>query len=262
MTVTTSDRVLGVMDLFGGDRAEWSVEDAAEALGLSVTTTYRYFKSLARSGLIHAYVPGRYVLGPAIIQFDRQMRLHDPLITIARPEMERLARLFGDQCVILLARLYHDRVMCVHQAFSERPPFAVSYERGRLMPIDRGAASKAILAYVTPRMLRALKQRRLDGNAPNVEMTAQLKSQLRDIRSRGFAITEAELDSGLRGIAVPIFQPDQSIDGSLSVVVPISATAGADDIVEQLILARKSIEAGLAIRASREGGAAAIGRAA
>jgi DNA-binding IclR family transcriptional regulator len=111
----TADRVLSVLELFSGDNSEWTVEEAAEALGLPVSTAYRYFRSLASSELIVAYSAGRYVLGPAIIQFDRQLRLHDPFITAAKPEMMKLAAMIGGDTVVLLARLYHNKVICVHQ---------------------------------------------------------------------------------------------------------------------------------------------------
>lgn len=252
MSETTSDKVLGVLDLFLGERGDWTVEDAAATLGLSVTTTYRYFKSLVRSGLINAFVPGRYVLGPAVVQLDRQMRLHDPLLSVARPVMDRLAAEVGKQAAVILARLYHDGVMCVHEARGGAAGFAISYERGRLMPITRGASSKVILANLSPRMLRSLQEPKGDNAPAKVELSAAQREELRAIRSRGVAITEAELDVGMRGVAVPIFQPDRTVDGSLSLVVPQSRGA-TDKLIEQLIHARSEIEAGLAIRASQAG---------
>lgn len=249
MTETTSDKVLGVLDLFLGDQAEWTVEEAAAALGQSVTTTYRYFKSLLRSGLLNAYVPGRYVLGPGIVQLDRQIRLHDPLLNAAQPEMERLAVNVGGAVAVLLARFYHDGVMCVHQIHGDRPLRSVSYERGRVMPIDRGASSKVILANLSPRALRRLQESGGDG-APPMQLSPSQKADLKAIRTRGVCITEAELDDGVRGIAVPIFQPDRTIIGSLSLVVPLDRP-GVAEMVEQLVLTRGAIEAAVAIRASR-----------
>jgi DNA-binding IclR family transcriptional regulator len=250
VTVKTTDRVLGVLALFSGDRSVWTVDAAAGALEIPLTTAYRYFRSLTDAGLIHAYLPGRYVLGPAIIHFDRQLRLHDPLITVARSQMERLAADFGNGCVVLLARHYNDKVMCMDQHFAGRPQFPVSYERGRLMPIDRGAASKVILANLSPRHMRSLKAANRADAATGVLMTTELKAELRRIRASGFCIAEGEVNAGVRGIAVPLFQPDHSIDGSLSVATPISR----DDtslLIERLNHARQAIEAGLASLADR-----------
>ena len=133
--MTTADKVLSVLALFTLERPEWTVEEAATELQLPISTAYRYFRSLSVAGLIVGFTLGRYVLGPAVTQFDRQMRLHDPLITKAQPVMKRLARLAPDHGVVLLCRLYRDQVMCVHQESVERPDFAISYERGRPMPL-------------------------------------------------------------------------------------------------------------------------------
>lgn len=240
----TADRVLSVLELFSGDNSEWTVEEAAEALGLPVSTAYRYFRSLAHSEFIVAYSAGRYVLGPAIIQFDRQLRLHDPFITAAKPEMIKLASMIGGDTVILLARLYHNKVICVHQEEIGHITGVVSYERGRPMPLDRGAASKVILANIGSKAMRDLAK-----GEHGLAVDAELRAKLRQIRQQGFAITEAEIDTGKRGIGVPVFRPDQTIEGSLSLVVEASRGEQVA-MVEALINARKSIEATLAIRAS------------
>ena len=45
----------------------------------------------------------------------------------------------------MLCRLYRNQVMCVHQETTPVPPdFAIGYERGRPLPLYRGAASKII----------------------------------------------------------------------------------------------------------------------
>jgi DNA-binding IclR family transcriptional regulator len=240
---TTSDKVLKVLELFGGDRVVWTVEEAAEALNLPTSTTYRYFRSLAKSELITTYVPGRYVLGPAIIEYDRQMRLYDPLITASHAEMLNLAKRTGEPTTILLTRLYHHRIMCVHLAQLGTLPFSLGYERGRRMPLVRGAAGKVVLAHLSNRALAELLATQPEINQTDMD---KLKDQLRQIRLQGFAMTEQEIEKGARGMSVPIFSLDQRIEGSLSVVVPMERR-DITTIVEQLIRARKAIEANLAI---------------
>jgi DNA-binding IclR family transcriptional regulator len=233
----TPDRVLGVLNLFAGEADEWTVEAAASTLGIPVSTAYRYFKTLAQFGLLSAFAPGRYVLGPAIIQLDRHMRLSDPLIVTAQPIMADLAAALGPGHVVFVARLYRSMVMCVHQEWAER---------GRPMPLDRGASSKAILAFLPPRVLRQLL-----GDRPE-SSTEELRRELRRVRALGYSVTYGEVDPGMRGISVPIFLPDNILTGSLSVAAP--GTVMSDDrlrhSIELLIRAGKMLEAGLAIRAA------------
>lgn len=220
--MTTSDRVLGVLGLFTLEEPEWTVEDAAARLGLAISTAYRYFRSLSRAGLIVAMATGRYALGPAIIQYDRQIRLQDPLITAAQPIMKRLTGEFPEHTVTLLCRLFRSQVMCVHQESAARPDFGISYERGRPMPLFRGAASKSILANIPLRAVKALFQEHQAKFAQaNLGRTwDEVKERLRELRSAGVSVTQGELDPGMCGIAVPLFETTGVVIGSLSVVLP------------------------------------------
>lgn len=219
--MTTSDRVLSVLGLFTVERPEWTVEGAARELDLAVSTAYRYFRSLANAGLIVAFAAGRYVLGPNIIQLDRQMRLTDPLTTTAQPIMMRLTSNVRPNSVILLCRLFRKQVMCVHQESGGRPDFAVSYERGRPMPLFRGASSKMILAHLPPRTLKAFHAQHHEeiAQAGLGADWEQLKQRLRELRTAGVAITQGEVDPGMTGISVPVFEPGGGVIASLSVVM-------------------------------------------
>ena len=117
------------------------------------------------------------------------------------------------------------------------------------MPIDRGASSKVILANLSTRTLRRLQSGNAEGQGPRLTMTPTLRAELRAIRTRGYCVTEAELDPGVRGIAVPIFQPDRTVVGSLSLVVA-QHHPSLRDSVERLVMSRGVIEAGLIVRSS------------
>lgn len=220
--MTTSDRLLSVLGLFSIERPEWTVEEAANELRLAASTTYRYFRSLSKAGLIVAFATGRYVLGPAIIQYDRQIRLRDPLTTAAQPIMKRLTEQLPAHTLVLLCRLFRDQVMSVHQESAEKPHLAVSYERGRAMPLFRGASSKIILAHMTPRIVKALYEEHAAKftQASLGKNWDEAKERLRTLRSAGVAIAQGEVDPGMCGIAVPVFEPAGAVIGSLSIVIP------------------------------------------
>ena len=249
---TTSDRVLGVLGLFTLDEPEWTVEDAAARLDLAVSTAYRYFRSLSKAGLIVALATGRYVLGPAIIQYDRQIRLQDPLTNAAQPIMKRLAEQLPPHAVVLLCRLFRSQVICVHQEFTARPDFAVSYERGRPMPLFRGASSKSILANMPLRAVKALfeEQQAKFAQASLGRSWDEVKERLRELRAAGVSVTQAELDPGMCGIAVPLFETTGIVIGSLSVVLPAQHLGASlvSDITQLLKSAAEEVSWALSLR--------------
>ena len=219
--MNTSDKLLSALALFTPAEPEWTVEDASRRLGLAVSTTYRYFRSLNDAGLIVAFAAGRYVLGPAIIALDRQTRLLDPLIRTAGPVMRRVVKEVPGPSVLLLCRLFRDAVMCVHQEPRDRPDWAVSYERGRPMPLHRGAASRAILASLPARFVRAYHREHaaeMEALGLGADWEA-VKRSLGSVRRAGLLVTHAELDPQVTGIGVPVFGPDGGVVGSLALVL-------------------------------------------
>jgi DNA-binding IclR family transcriptional regulator len=232
---SSGDRLLAVLGLFTVERPQWTVEDAAEQLGVSAPTAYRYFKRLTTAGLISPVAGAGYTLGPAIIQLDRQIQISDPMLRAARGVMHELIGQAAEGSILLLCRLFHDRVMCVHQVFGRGPQEPVSYERGRLMPLFRGATSKAILAHLPSRKLKSL----FEGSADEIAQAGfgldfdAFRGKLAAIRRAGFVVTRGEIDPGRIGIAAPVFDKDRAILGSLSFA--LSATRADEALIERLL---------------------------
>jgi DNA-binding IclR family transcriptional regulator len=218
---SSGDRMLAVLGLFTIERSEWTVDVAAEELGVSATTAYRYFKRLTNAGLPSPVSRASYVLGPAIVQMDRQIQICDPMLRAARSVMRDLIHYAPDGSVLLLCRLFHDRVMCVHQIMGPAPHDSVSYDRGRLMPLFRGATSKIILAHLPPRTLKSLFMQNAIAisEAELGDSWEEFRQRLATLRRSGAAGTHGELDPGRVGIAAPIFE-GHSILGSISFVLP------------------------------------------
>src|SRR5215471_6027266 len=109
---SSGDRLLAVLTI---EQPEWTVDAAASELGVSATTAYRYFNRLTKAGLISPVSGASYALGPAIIQMDRQIQICDPMLNAARGVMADLIQYAAEGSIVLLCRLFHDRVMCMHQ---------------------------------------------------------------------------------------------------------------------------------------------------
>ncbi|HVY56265.1 MAG TPA: IclR family transcriptional regulator C-terminal domain-containing protein [Xanthobacteraceae bacterium] len=232
---SSGDRLLAALALFTVERPEWTVDAAAAALGVSATTTYRYFKSLVKSGLISPVAGASYMLGPAIVQMDRQIQICDPMLIAARGVMVDLIQHASDGATALLCRLFHDRVMCMHQVVGRGPQGPVSYERGRPMPLFRGATSKIILAHLPTRTLKSIFAHDADvvAAAGLGRTWEEFRTALALLRRNGACISYGEIDPGRIGIAAPIFDAQRSILGSLTIVLP--AVRGEEGLVDRLI---------------------------
>lgn len=240
------DRTIGVLKLFTLEKPAWTVEAVAEALGVSVSSAYRYVATLVEAGLLTPGRDGAYVLGPAIIQYDRQIQLTDPLLDAARPIMADILPYAPPASVVLLCRLFGDTVLCIHQVADAPPDLAqVSYARGRPMPLFRGATSKIMLPYLPTRDLKKLhvahgEEIRAAGLGASWE---EFRKGLTEMRRQGYAITYWEIDPERIGIGAPVLDEQKRLLGSLSYVIPRAEPEAALRLAPLLAAAARQIEA-------------------
>ena len=245
--MASPDRTISVLKLFTLDKSEWIVEDAAVALHVSISSAYRYFSTLTEAGLLTTVASGHYILGPAIIQYDRQIQLTDPLLKVAKPIMADLMRYAPANSAVLLCRIFRETVLCVHQAIEADRQTHVSYERGRPMPLFRGATSKIILAHLPLRDLRRLydAQRALIKEAALGDGWEGFRKTLATMRKAGHCVSFGEVDPGHIGIAVPIMDSHGRVLGSLSYVVPASEERAVARLASLATMGAREIEEGM-----------------
>jgi DNA-binding IclR family transcriptional regulator len=224
--MTTTAKVLQVLQLFKQGQERLRASEVMDYLGVSSATAYRYLADLEAAGLLERASMNEYVLGPTVIELDRIIRENDPLIAAAREIMKTLSERTGGTA--LLCRLHGSKVVCVHQSPGRLAPQTVSYERGRAMPLFRGATSKAILAHLPPQALREIVQL----HAAELRHAAlpatfeALERAMEQIREAKVFATAGEVDAQAMGWAVALRQGKHLL-GSLSLVLA-RGSASAD----------------------------------
>jgi len=215
-------RFVEVLRLFGEQQSDWTVTEIAERLGIPASTIYRSVRELVATGFLEPSTEAHYRLGASFIEFDRLIRLTDPLVRNGMSLLDDIAEQAQVQCVAVLARLYDNGVMCVADKSSKGSTILTSYERGLPRPLTRGATSKMILAQLPQRRLNKLIQDEDWSDRSGTGSACDFKAELAAIRKRGYCIARGEVDKGLAGIAGPISVPELAITGSLSLVVKAS----------------------------------------
>lgn len=232
------EKMLGLLDVFTPAAPVWSTEDLIRYSGCSRSTCYRYLKVLQNAGFLTPVANGSYLLGPRIMELDRQIRMCDPVYTAGGPPMQRLAARTGHSA--LLCVLYSDTVMCVREELSKDAPAGL-FSRGQKRPLFSGAASKVILTHLPAHQLRNLfaKHRRTIARAGLGADWESFRKTLRKIRQDGYCITTGEFSPGITGIAAPLFNRAGKVLGSLG----IAMTASKIDRSEFPALARQIVRA-------------------
>lgn len=213
--MTGFERYYKILRLFSEEKGWWTVAEIAKSLNKPTSTIYRNVRELVAAGFLESTVGSHFRLGSAIVEFDRTISKTDPLIRSGLDYLEGCAAASPVSCSIVLARLYGNTVMCVADARTEKFNRITSYERGRPMPITRGATSRAILAQLRGRRLnRVLQASELKDDVEQGHFITELK----EIRSSRMSTTRGEVDPGLIGCAVPVTNKDLGIEASLSCI--------------------------------------------
>src|SRR5262249_48717242 len=90
------------------------------------------------------------------------------------------------------------------------------------LPLHAGASAKVLLAYLKPSeidtVLNAEDLPRYTEHT--VTDPAILRAQLKAIRAAGHVVSDGEVDTGVRGIAAPIFGTNEQVIEGISVAGP------------------------------------------
>jgi DNA-binding IclR family transcriptional regulator len=212
--MSSLDKMLKLLDLFDEGHVSMQLDAAVQATAASRATAYRYIQSLCRCGLLAPATGGSYVLGPRVIELDRLVRRTDPLLTgSSRLIQDASARL---NINIMLCSYYGEKVMCADIIWPDRAIPEI-YERGRPMPMFRGAMAKTILAHLSPYQLRNLMLWHADQirEAGLGDDWDQFRTRMARLRKDGYCVTRGEVVRGLVGVGAPVFDADKRVLGSV-----------------------------------------------
>jgi DNA-binding IclR family transcriptional regulator len=207
------DRALGLLiEIMDSDRA-LTFSDLLEVSGLAKSTLSRLLSSLENAALIHRTAAGLIRPGAALTRFAYAHAPNEELLEFAEPAMQALNEATGE--TINLAILLGHEVEQIGQVDCTFHVGGMNWGNSRV-PLHCSALGKAFLAYgakLPPGPLERLTPR-------SITDLQVLESQLEDIRSRGWALADSELEMGLIAIAAPIFLESGQMVGALSISGP------------------------------------------
>lgn len=213
---SAADRVLAVLCAFSRETPALGVTEIAERLELTKSTVHRLLQVLLARGLVAQDATRRhYTLGYRVLALSQAVPGEASLRQICRPHMRWLQS--ATEETIDLFVVAGDVRMCLDEVESAQM-LRMSAGLGRTFPLDRGAASKALLLHEPE---DGPLWRRVTALMP-AERLEWLQHELAGVRERGYARSAGETEPGSASIAVPIRTPDSGVVAALSVAGPAS----------------------------------------
>ncbi len=211
---------LRILFLFNRKDEVMTVKNIADGIKVPLPTAYRLVRVLTQFGLLErSEQAGRYRLGRMLLDFAGGFRQRLNIPTVAKPQIEKLARVSGETVQLTLRNGDHGTCILVIESQST---LRVAPETGRLLPLHAGASVQALLAFLPDDERRHVLEGLLTSFTPHT-LTAsdKLLRRLQIIKRQGYAVSRGEVYPGAMGIAAPIFDADGRVIASLAVSGPI-----------------------------------------
>lgn len=193
--VAAVDRALTILAAFEGEAEAMTLAALARRTGLYKSTLLRLMTSLQAFGYLAQLPDGRYHLGPTPFRlgavYQRTNRLHDHVMPVLRNLV-----VAGTESPSFHIRHDAKLRLCVFRVDSQHSTLD-RVETGALLPLDRGAAGRVILAF--------------DGERGDA---------FDRIRANFVESSFGERDPDCAGIACPVFGLEGKLAGALSVSGP------------------------------------------
>jgi len=225
-----ADRVLYVLATLARHDGPLTIAALAEHTGLAQSTLYRQVALLKRWGFVSEQ-DGEYGPGPLSVQLAWGFDQSSFLVMEAQPDISRLAAESGETVGLLVA--LKDQAVCLDMVESQHP-LRCSFVKGRGLPLARGASAKSLLAFM-PAARREAALRDLE-RAGGMDIPA-LDAELQAIRAAGYAVTDGEVDAGVWGVSVPLFQRAQVAAASITLMAPSTRAAQRPQALIDMTLA-------------------------
>jgi len=212
---------LQILLLFDSTHPALTVPEIVEHLRFSQSKAYRLIRALVYYGLLETQNgTGQYSLGMSALRlgFLAQRKLN--LSALALPFMKELSRLTKE--TVLLTVVQGTRAICLERVESEEPIRYSLFTPGASLPLHAGASSKVLMAFLPEREWGPIIAREgLPRFTPHTITDRKiLTSQLREIRCRGYAFSDQEVDRDVRAVAAPILNPRGELIAGLTVAGP------------------------------------------
>ncbi|MFI5614333.1 IclR family transcriptional regulator C-terminal domain-containing protein [Amycolatopsis sp. NPDC051903] len=221
-------RGLEVIAAFEPHRPSMTLAEVATATKLARPTARRILLTLEELGYVRTAERG-YSLTPRVLElgvaYVRSMGLWD----VARPHLEKLVGQTHESCSI--AQLDGSDIVYVARV-SVPKIVSLAVQIGTRFPALPTSLGKVLLAALAPDDLdAALAQPTRSGLVPRWRPgRAERDAELREVRARGWALTDEQLTLGIRSVAAPLR------DGAGRVIASVNVNChAAETPVDRLV---------------------------
>lgn len=222
-SVRSFERGLSVIRAFGSSHAEMTLAEVARETDLNRATARRLLLTLEKLKYVQRR-DGRFRLTPRVLELGYAYLSSFALPQLALPFLETLSEelhesssmgVLDEADIVYVARVPAKRVM------------TVSIGLGSRFPAYRTSLGRAVMASLPTDQIHRIWEAS-DHDHPTVRTVTsvdELLSELQQVRRRGFAMVDQELEIGVRSIAAPLLDASGRTVAAVNVSTHVSRTS-------------------------------------
>lgn len=234
-------RGLKVIEAFGELTPRLAIADIAKATGLDRATARRCLLTLAELG--YADYDGKFfTLTPKILRLGHAYLSATPLPSLIQPHLDLLCEKAGQSAS---ASVLDDTEIVYIARASQRRVMSINLTAGSRLPAYCASMGRVLLATLSDEEARAVLSRtNLRANTPRtVTNPDALMTELRRVRTDGYALIDQELEIGLCSIAVPIANDRGQTVAAINIGAPAALMPASAMVEHYLPLLRETQKA-------------------
>lgn len=222
-TVRSVDRAFDILEAIR-DRGEVRVTDLAADLNVSKSTVHNHLNTMADRGFVIAE-DGRYRLGLRFLSFPDAVQKSHGLYQASKDEVDALVEQTGERSQVLVEE--DGSGVYIYQQIDDRA-ITTNSRVGTRVKLHSTAIGKALVAYQpaekVERILEGIEFTRETENTITSE--EEFRQELERVRNDGVAFDDEEGIEGMRCVAAPIRNDQDTSVGAISVSGPCTRIQG------------------------------------
>lgn len=216
-------KAYAILGLFTPEAPTHDLTGIQKATGLPFSTVSRIVHSLVTGGLLARSEEGFRVGGGALRLARAAVEGTDPLDFVA-PFVSELRDLTGETTGFFV--LEGANRVCVYVAEATHSLMR-RLSVGHVLPLYVGSPGRVLLAFSEDARRATEPTARRSFTGATKTDWADIERALNDVVRDGVAVSDGEWETGLSGVAAPVFDADGALVGAIAVSAPTSRVGGA-----------------------------------
>ena len=214
------EKSIQILNYLSNAKRSVGITELSLKLSFPKSTVHRILNSLLSYSLVsQEKETSKYKLGLKILEYSNSFYNSFDFRQIAKPILKKICTETG--LTTFLTAWYDGHSICIDSVTPSQKlnTHHLFVEIGKKMPFHCTASAKVLLAYQLPEDIkRIINKKHLIRYTPNtITEPGKLMMHLLDIKNKGFAICDEELEEGIKAIAAPIKNINGKVIASITI---------------------------------------------